>query len=123
MVRPAPPRSLREAAWRGAKTGLRWTTYVVGPLALLMLTIGVVLEGLLIALGQGLPRLADSKTRALLLGPFGFYIVSCLWGVVIGVILGSTRYLVGRLRARASERTTDKPLAEEFPIPTPGPNV
>jgi hypothetical protein len=93
--------------------------------AIVLLSIGLVLEGILIGLGRGLPSLADKNTRAMLLGPFGFYIVSCLWGVVIGGPLGVILYLAGRFRAPA---TGEGPPADnggggQFPIPSPASKV
>lgn len=101
--RLAPPGNLLEALWRGAKAGWKWTTYIVGPFALLMLIGALVL----LALGYSLGRLRPTWDDVLFLGNcFGFYLSSCLWGIVIGILIAGLRYGLGWRRPQA-ERASD----------------
>ena len=101
--RRASPQSFPQAIKRGAWLGLKWTTLVTGPLALLMLLLGLGIVGFGVISGRLVPSFSDESTRAMLLGPFGFYLVSCGWGIIIGSLVVPIAYLirVGRTRVRS----------------------
>jgi hypothetical protein len=91
----------------------------------MMLLLGLGILGVSIEVGQKVRGLGDEKTRALLLGPFGFYIASCLWGVIIGGLLGAVSHLVRRARSRGTsiEPAEGESGASESTIPNPGPGA
>lgn len=92
-VPPTPrcaPKTVFEALWRGAKAGWKWTTYIVGPLALLMLV--VVILGVVIKQWRGISEWNDFR---MLGSPVGLYLSSCLWGIIIGTLGSAVRYGLG----------------------------
>ncbi len=78
----APRPSVLRSSWRGAKRGFRWVSYVVGPMAAALLGLSLLFTQFGLATGGVLDLLT------LVFGAIGFYVVSVLWGVVIGAVLG-----------------------------------
>ena len=94
-----PKPSLLRSACRGAKTGFKWTSYIVGPLA----GVGMLLGNALTAFGLGAGRGWGEPT--IVFQAFLAYVVFAVWGVIIGAGVGLIGALVGRVvpaRSRAS---------------------
>ncbi len=87
----APRPGLLRSSWKGAKTGFRWVSYVAGPVAVVLLILGLILS----AFGFGIER----GWRRLTIVPqtFGFYFVFAVWGGILGAVVG----LIGGLIRRA----------------------
>lgn len=75
-----PPASFGQSLQRGAWLGLKWTTYIVGPLAAVFLLLGIIITTFNIVFIDGLSTFTKQDTLAVLFGPFGLYLSSCLWG-------------------------------------------
>jgi hypothetical protein len=88
---PAP--SLSGAWCRGAMTGVRWTSYIIGPIAAMMLFPGLLLIefGLGTGHGFGLPDFVPIAV--------GFYLVSALCGGLVGSVFGLRKGLIARARS------------------------
>ena len=87
-----PPASLRQSLWHGARLGLKWTTYIVGPIAAVLLLLGVGLTAFDTIFMDGVSALTKDDTAAMLFGPFGMYLSSCLWGAVIGMTWAAVKF-------------------------------
>ena len=117
----APGPSLLGASWRGAKTGFRRVSYIIGPIAALILIPGLALTefGLGTGHGFGVPEFVPAA--------FGFYVVSAAWGVIIGGGLGWIGALIGRSRPgtrRASWwAAANRPIGRFRRRPTPEPPI
>ena len=97
-VRPLDrPASLFGAVKQGAWLGFKWTTYIIGPLAVLALLITLVL---LLAGAAAIMQREGESILTLIGGPFGFYAVSCLWGIAGGVVVCVVTYLIRRAVGR-----------------------
>ena len=95
------PQGYVQAIRHGARRGLKWTTFIVGPLAALFLVIGLGVTVLHFVRGRGASFLRSDDALALILGPVGFYLSSCLWGMIAGVICA---LLARNRRGRESDR-------------------
>lgn len=99
--RTAPPGSLLGSVRQGVRLGIKWTTIIVGPVALLCLLVSVLMILFRFCFGEGMALVADAKLRwetlGLLASPFGLYLVFCMWGIVAGVVLCPLVYLVRRM--------------------------
>jgi hypothetical protein len=87
--------SVLGASWRGAKTGFRWVSYVVGPVAAVLMGLGLALN--LVGLWAG--GLWD--LARLLFNAAGFYVVSALWGAILGAIIGLIGWSIRLFRREA----------------------
>jgi hypothetical protein len=89
-----PPKTLGEALWRGGKAGWKWTTYIIGPVALLLFLVLKVLERngylvtTLMVYDTVLEVSADGTSLSLYLG-------SCFWGILVGTFVACVRYALG----------------------------
>ena len=97
----AAPRAFWESILVGSRLGFKYASFIAIPLII----VGVIFE-----IGSVVLDLAVSqvpwKIRLLLtikqLGNcLGFYVVTCLWGIVIGVAAGTLGYLIGLVRKRS----------------------
>lgn len=82
---------VRSSIWRGLKAGFRWTTYLIGPLAGLVLLAGLALMELGLGAGTGLmvPSLVTEALR--------FYLGCVIFGSVAGGLVGLIGGLVGKV--------------------------
>ena len=89
--------SVRQGVWLGFK----WVSLTIRPTALLLLlvTLGVTAYRLCFLEGSALltdPDLRWETLRALGC-PFGLYFVSCMWGVIAGLLVCPIVYLIRRI--------------------------
>ena len=84
------PKSLKEAVWRGAKTSLKWITYLFGPLSLLMLFffLGVLIFATFSEVGRKAVSENPMFYLRMLGRPVAAYLVFCLYGAIIGAVIG-----------------------------------
>ena len=92
MMDHLPPTSFGQSLRHGAWLGFKWTTYIVGPIAALLLLIGIGLTEFDIFFIHGPSALKREGTATALFGPFGLYLSSCFWGVVIGMAWGAIKF-------------------------------
>jgi hypothetical protein len=78
---------------QGARLGLKWTTYIIGPIAVLCLLLGLGLIGYRVVFVDGAAFLTWKNIKVGVLGPFGMYLVCCLWGAFLGTIIRCAAYL------------------------------
>jgi hypothetical protein len=84
---------LLAASWRGAKAGIRWMSYILGPIFGLGLLMGLAVVEFGLGTGHGF------AVPPFMLGAIGGYLVSAAWGAVIGAVVGLTGGLIGRGRS------------------------
>jgi hypothetical protein len=101
------PSSFKGALALGARLGLKWTTIITGPLWLIALLIGASFWLFRFWFGEGLEILNDPQMRWQMLstlgGPFGGFFVTCMWGVIAGVVVTTSTYLISRGRRPSSK--------------------
>ena len=90
------PQSVVEAMREGAWAGFKWATYIVGPVVVLMLVLGVGVVAFEWVLRGKLPGYFLLETLG---GAVGAYATSCMWGVIIGIFAAVLRYLLRRRKA------------------------
>jgi hypothetical protein len=78
----APRPRLFRTAWGGAKTGFRRTSYVIGPIATIILIPALVPTAIGLGAGRGLDIHKSSLVA------IGLYLVTAMWGAIIGAALG-----------------------------------
>jgi hypothetical protein len=104
------PESLLQAAWQGARLGLKWMTLILGPFAALSF---VLLVGAITWRQEWSERLADeflrSRTLTALCGPFLVYLQCCVIGAAAGVMIGSLSYLLRRVRRKPGPQEVTPP--------------
>jgi len=81
------PQSVWAAAKRGAWLGLKWTTYIIGPVAVLFQEINLAVICYRIMMVDGFAYFTWKRTAPALFGPLGMYLCSCLWGCAAGVVV------------------------------------
>ena len=101
-AKQAPTKSLKQAIWRGAKAGLKWTTYVIGPVAILCQIAFVAFLVFGLVTPDWDEVIADHPLLILrfLISPFAFYLACCVYGVIIAVAAKVIDYAVRRIRKR-----------------------
>src|SRR6516225_8245966 len=84
-----PPPTVFESMRRGAKTGFRCVSYVIGPIAIVVSIAGLVVAAFVAGSGRG------GVATTLLPGKFGFvswavgfFFVCGLWGLILGAAIG-----------------------------------
>ena len=84
------PMSVKQGAW----IWFKWSSILSVPIVVLLLFVvcGVLLYEVL--KGRRAASQFDRRFWVLILSPFVFYLCTCLWGVVIGVLLASVGHLV-----------------------------
>jgi len=95
-VRPtinSPRASLPRSTWNGAKIGVRWTSYIAGPISVVLITVCFLIAAFGLGSGHGW------RMPAFLPGAFGFYVVFAGYGLVIGAVIGLVGALIGRALA------------------------
>jgi hypothetical protein len=92
------PGLLRTSA-RGAKAGLRRTSYVAGPIVVLAMIPGLALSALGVGAGRGWPIMPGYGVPPILYRPIGFYLACAFFGLMMGAFLGLIRGMI--LRARS----------------------
>jgi hypothetical protein len=87
----APRPSLLRSAWRGAKTGFRLTSYIVGPIAGVGMLLGNALRafGLGAGRGWGEPEIVSNA--------FLFYLIFAVWGAIFGAGFGLVGAVIRRV--------------------------
>ncbi|WP_435008405.1 hypothetical protein P12x_005619 [Tundrisphaera lichenicola] len=105
-----PRPSLLRSLWRGAKRGFRWVSYVTGAIAAVPLVLGLALAafGLGTGRGWGIPGLLTNS--------LGFWLVSAVWGGIIGAILGLVIGLIPRAPAGSRRALWGARLARPVPF-------
>ncbi len=104
----APRPSLLQASWRGAKTGFRFTAYIAGAVAAVVVvpSLAVTAFGVATGRGWGVPTIA--------LSALGFFLVCVVWGAITGAAVGLVAGLFGRVlpaRFRSSGSSAfDRPI-------------
>ena len=101
-ARPAKPspKSLKEAVWRGAKFGFKWSLYILGPFSLVafLFTLGFLMYA---TINEDRRRMfADNPgfTIRLLIGPILGQFKFCLSGAILGGACGAAIHLLRGLR-------------------------
>jgi hypothetical protein len=96
------PTSLKDSLIQGVQLGLKWMTFIIGPFALLsfIIAIGITLYRFFCINGMTIFTNSELRweTLKILGSPFGVYLVSCMWGIVAGVIVCPSVYIVKRIR-------------------------
>lgn len=112
--------TLLRASWRGARTGFRWTSYIVGPFVAIAVLAGLALVELGIGSGRGF-GIPD-----FLAGAVGAYLVAALWGAAAGLMVGALAYIFREvadwIRAkirRASRQSVSQEPLQGIPVPRP----
>jgi len=102
---------------QGVVLGVKWMTFMLGPIAALMLlgSIGATVYELMFD-EKGLLLFTDPDLRwatlKMLGTPFGFYLVCCMWGIVAGELVCPMVYLVRRTkRKRMAARANAAPVS------------
>ncbi len=98
--RSVPPKSLKEAVRRGAKAGVRWALLFIAPLALLMLlfSLGFVMVAA-ISPSEGMSLSDNPMFYLRMFGqPFGLYLICCLYGAIIGAMIGGLMHMARSLQ-------------------------
>ena len=100
-IRPiTDPGSFGGALKQGVWLGFKWTTFIVGPLAVLMLILALGVVALTYILGT---QNEDNESLLKMIGgPFGFYAVSCIWGIVGGILVCTTVFAYRRVFRKQS---------------------
>jgi hypothetical protein len=98
------PQSLLGAMGQGVRLGLKWMTFIMGPLAALGFVAALAGTFYRLVWVEGLTLLSDPRLRwetlKTVANPFGFYLVCCLWGIVAGELVCPITYLVRRAKRR-----------------------
>lgn len=89
--------SFRKSAWSGARIGFRGVTFVILPISLLALIVGLVPIALGLGAGGGFD-IYWAALGAVGFGAVGFYLSSALWGGIIGAVIGLSAALICRAR-------------------------
>jgi hypothetical protein len=115
-------KTLRGAAWQGVRLGWKWTTIILGPIALLVLLASVGLTIYLLAV-RGPVIFTDPELRWETLkrlgSPFGFYIACCVWGIIAGLLVCVPLHLLRRI---ARQRTADSTASDDTRQPPTKPH-
>ncbi len=103
---PEPSGSWRQAAWRGGKTGLKWVTYIFGPICALSFLGGLGFVVFSVVYREGLLVLAANPVEYLkLLGnPFAGFILCTIYGFTIGGVIGALSHLLRRPGGRSRKK-------------------
>lgn len=96
--KPDEPANIRQAAWRGARSGLKWTTYTFGAVWVMLFAVCLFMDVAFVALGHWKIPEALELLGAQTLQAIGGFLVACLWGVPLGVLCGLIRYAIRRRR-------------------------
>ncbi|MFT5525854.1 MAG: hypothetical protein ACI9HK_003824 [Pirellulaceae bacterium] len=94
------PRSRPSSIWgagrEGAFLGFKWTSLIIGSLAALMLIVTLIaMAAMYIGYwwqGYDVPAHVSGGLLEFILTPLIVYIVSCIWGIGIGIIISVTVY-------------------------------
>ena len=106
-------KTLRGAAWQGVRLGWKWTTIILGPIALLVL-LGSIGSTIYLFSVRGTVIFTDPELRwavlKLLGSSFGFYIGSCVWGIIAGLLVCVPLHLLRRI---ARKRSIESPVSDD----------
>ena len=98
--RSLSPKSWKVAVWRGAKIGVRWGFLLITPFALLMLLFSLGL--LMVAAISPRDGMSFSDNPMFYLRMFGLpfevYLIYCLYGAIIGAVIGGLMHMTRGLQ-------------------------
>jgi hypothetical protein len=101
------PTSFRGAVALGARLGFKWTTYITGPIWLLALFIATWIWTFRFWFIDGIEILTNPDLRWEILtsvvAPIGGYFVSCMWGIIAGLMITVPMYFIKRKRRPTSK--------------------
>jgi len=96
------PSTLGAAIKLGARLGLKWIAIIFGPMCLLGLLAAYGYWLVHYWFGEGNQIFTDPALRWQMLrsfgSPFGFFLVSCMWGIVAGLLVTIPSYAINRIR-------------------------
>ena len=103
------PDSFFDSVRQGVRLGVKWVTYILGPVAILMLLFGIGMSAFRICFGEGTRMFTDPDLRwemlEMLASPFGFYLLCRMWGIVGGLLVCPVVYTIRRLGTSAKDST------------------
>lgn len=102
------PETLGGAVLQGTRLGVKWITIILGPIAVLTLLASIGFTVYLFCFVEGPVLFTDPERRwevlRLLGSPFGFYLVSCMWGIIAGLLVCVPLYFIRRIAPRDSQQ-------------------